>query len=51
MTGLEIKAINFVMELHDKQLQLATVKDIEIATDYVNNCLRNKLARPVLEKQ
>lgn len=49
MTGLEIKAINFVMQLHDEQLQLSTVKDIEIATDYVNNCLRNKLARPVLE--
>lgn len=49
MTGPEIKAINFVMELHDEQLHLATVKDIERATDYVNNCLRNKLARPILE--
>ena len=51
MTGPEIKAINFVMELHDEQLHVATVKDIEIAVNYVNKCIVNKLARPILEKQ
>ena len=50
MTGPEIKAINFVMQLHDEQLHIATVKDIEIATDYVNKCITNKLARPICEK-
>jgi len=47
----EIKAINFVMELHDEQLHVATVKDIELAVNYVNKCIVNKLARPILEKQ
>ena len=50
MTGPEIKAINFVMELHDEQLHVATVKDIEIAVNYVNKCIVNKLARPIVEK-
>ena len=48
--GLELKAINFVMELHDAQLEAATVKDIELATAYVNHCLTQKRARPILEK-
>ena len=51
MTGPEIKAINFVMALHDEQLQLATVKEIELAVNYVNKCIVNKLARPILEKE
>jgi len=49
MTGPEIKAINFVMELHDEQLHVSTVKDIEIATDYVNKCIVNRLARPIMD--
>jgi TusA-related sulfurtransferase len=51
MKGTEIKAINFVMQLHDEQLQIATVKDLELATNYVRKCIVNKLARPILEKQ
>ena len=46
----EIKAINFVMQLHDEQLQIATVKDLELATNYVRKCIVNKLARPIVEK-
>ena len=50
MKGTEIKAINFVMQLHDEQLQIATVKDLELATNYVRKCIVNKLARPIVEK-
>ena len=48
--GPELKAINFVMELHDAQLEASTVKDIELATNYVNDCIRSKQARPIVEK-
>jgi len=50
MKGTEIKAINFVMQLHDEQLQIAKVKDLELATNYVRKCIVNKLARPIVEK-
>ena len=49
MTGPEIKAINFVMQLHDEQLHIATVKDIEVAVDLVNSFIRSKKARPIVE--
>jgi hypothetical protein len=48
--GPELKAINFVMQLHDEQLKAATVKDIEIATNYVTQCITQKRARPILER-
>jgi predicted CoA-binding protein len=37
------------MELHDEQLQIATVKDIEKAVDLVNEFIRTKKARPIVE--
>jgi len=50
MKGTELKAINYVMEIHDAQLEGSTVKDIELATQYVHNCLMSKKARPVIER-
>lgn len=50
MTGPEIKAINFGMELHDEQLHVSTVKDIDEAVEYINTRLASKQARPILEK-
>ena len=50
MKGTELKAINYVMEIHDAQLEASTVKDIELATNYVYNCLQSKKARPIVEK-
>jgi hypothetical protein len=47
--GLELKAINFIMQLHDEQLQIATIKDIEKAVDLVNEFVRLKKARPIVE--
>ena len=35
-TGLELSAINIAMEVHDAQLDLATVADIERALDIIN---------------
>jgi hypothetical protein len=49
MKGTELKAINYVMEIHDAQLEASTVKDIELATNYVYKCLQSKKARPVIE--
>jgi hypothetical protein len=48
--GPELKAINFVMQLHDEQLQVATVKELEKAVDLVNEFVRTKKARPIVEK-
>lgn len=49
--GPELKAINFVMQLHDFQLEASTVKDIELATDYVTKTIINKRARAIIEKE
>jgi hypothetical protein len=49
--GVELTAINFAMELHDAQLEASTVKDIELATQIVNNAITNKTARPVIERE
>ena len=37
------------MEIHDAQLEVSTVKDIEKATDLVTETIRNKRARPIVE--
>lgn len=47
--GPELKAINFVMQLHDEQLQVATIKELEKAVDLVNEFIRTKKARPIVE--
>ena len=49
--GPELTAINFIMQLHDEQLQVATIKDIEKAVDLVNDFVRSKLARPIVESK
>jgi len=48
--GPELKAINYAMQVHDMQLEASTVKDIEMATDYVNKMITSKKARPIMEK-
>ena len=50
LNGPELKAINFVMELHDAQLEASTVKDIEKAIDYVNKMIVHGNARPIVER-
>lgn len=47
----EMESINMLLELHDAQLEIATVKDIERAIALVEEELRNKRARHVTEKR
>jgi len=48
--GVELKAINFLMELHDAQLEASTVKNVESAINLVNKTIMQKKARPIVEK-
>ena len=45
----EWTAITLVMEVHDAQLDQATVKDMELALDVIREEVRNKRARPIKE--
>lgn len=46
----EWKAMTLAMELHDAQLDKATVKDLEMAMDIIAEDVRHKRARPIKEK-
>ena len=46
----ELAAMNLVMQIHDAQLDSATVKDVELAVDIVNDDFRNRRARPIKER-
>ena len=46
----ELAAMNLVMQIHDAQLDSATVKDVELAVDIVNDDFRNKRARSIKER-
>lgn len=46
----ELAAMNLVMQIHDAQLDSATVKDVELAVDIVNDDFRNKRMRVIKEK-
>lgn len=43
-TGPEIKALNELMELHDAQMEVITIKDLDRALELARNLLRNKQA-------
>lgn len=47
----EMLALNSVMELHDAQLDVVTVKDMEQALRLVEQEYRAKKMRPILEKK
>lgn len=49
-TGMEMMAVRAAMDIHDAQLDDATVKEMEHAIDLVNNIIANKHARPIMEK-
>lgn len=46
-TGPELTAINLIMEIHDAQLDVCTVKDIETAMDIVTKEFRAKKMRAI----
>tara|TARA_R110002126_G_scaffold47509_6_gene133038 strand:+ start:4060 stop:4527 length:468 start_codon:yes stop_codon:yes gene_type:complete len=50
MTGLELQALNLLMEIHDAQLDSCTVQDVEHAIDLVTEELKHKRATRIKEK-
>jgi len=47
----EMNALNVIMELHDAQLEVITLKDMENAIKLVNEELRQKKMRPIVTKE
>lgn len=45
LTGPELVALNTAMEVHDAQLDICTVAELEAALDYVWNQIRHKKVR------
>jgi hypothetical protein len=45
----EMNAINLLMQIHDEQLELVTVKDIERVNEIVTRELRSKHKRTMKE--
>lgn len=48
--GEELKALNLCMEVHDAQLEVVTVKQLELAMDDVLERLRLKKMRSIVER-
>ena len=46
----EMKAINLIMEIHDAQLDVVTMKEMEQAIALVANVVRGKGARPIMQR-
>ena len=46
----ELTAINLVLEIHDAQLEITTIGELEKAMDIVVKEIKMRKARPVLEK-
>jgi hypothetical protein len=46
----ELSAINLVLEIHDAQLEITTIGELEKAMDIVMKEIKMRKARPVLEK-
>lgn len=50
-TGPELQAVKLAMQVHDQQLEETTVKEVEKAIDYVNECIIHKRARAIITKE
>jgi hypothetical protein len=50
LKAAELSAINLVMEIHDAQLEITTIGELEKAMNIVAKEIRMRKARPVLEK-
>ena len=50
MRGEELKALNLGMQVHDAQLEAATVRELEFAMQDVLENLRQKKMRPIIER-
>lgn len=49
-TGPEMQLVKTIFELHDEQLKICTVKQMEDATQYIETCIRNKKAITIARK-
>lgn len=49
LKAAEMQAMNEVMQLHDAQLEVITIKDMELALANVQEEIRNKRATPIKE--
>lgn len=49
LKALELKAINLTMEIHDAQLEITTIGDLEKAMDIVTKEVKMRKARPIIE--
>jgi len=50
-TGPELQAVKIVMEVHDRQLEETTVRELEQAIDYVADCIRHKRVKVIQPKE
>ena len=50
LKAAELTAIVYTMEIHDSQLEITTIGELEKAMDIVTKEIRMRKARPVLEK-
>jgi hypothetical protein len=51
LRGPELTSFNLAMEIHDAQLDACTVAELEKAIDFVERIVKNKQARPIIQKQ
>lgn len=49
LKALELTAINLTMEIHDAQLDVTTISDLEKAMDIVTKEVKMRKARPIIE--
>ena len=50
LKSAEMHALNLVMELHDAQLEIITLRDMEKAIELVKEEFRQRKMRPIVEK-
>jgi len=51
LRGPELKALNLGMEIHDAQLAVSTVAELEKAIDLVRKTIVSKKARPIIARK
>ncbi len=51
MRSDEMAALNEAMELHDAQLEVITVKDMEKALHHIHETIKHKRATPIVAKE
>ena len=50
-TGPELQAVKLAMAVHDQQLEETTVKELEQAIDFVNDCIIHRRVRVIAKEE